>query len=106
MNRRVGNDGGGEPAVTRRDVLKIGLGLGAASLTVGISTPTAAPAPAGAYGGHVNILNVGYPEVWDPHIAGTIGANAAVSPLYNQVVEFNPIKPTRRPSSVSSPWTI
>jgi peptide/nickel transport system substrate-binding protein len=106
MNRRVGNDGGGEREVTRRDVLKIGLGLGAASLAMTTLTPMAAPAPAGVSGGHINILNVGYPEVWDPHIAGTVLANAAVSPLYNQVVEFNPINPNEIIGDLAKNWEV
>jgi peptide/nickel transport system substrate-binding protein len=106
MNRRVGNDGGGEREVTRRDVLKIGLGLGAASLAMTTLTPMAAPSPAGVSGGHINILNVGYPEVWDPHIAGTVLANAAVSPLYNQVVEFNPINPSEIIGDLAKNWEV
>jgi peptide/nickel transport system substrate-binding protein len=106
MNSRVSNKGGGGREVTRRDILKIGLGLGAASLTLGIPSPTAAPAPVGVYGGHVNILNVGYPEVWDPHIAGTLLAIAAISPLYNQVVEFNPIKPTEIIGDLARRWEV
>jgi peptide/nickel transport system substrate-binding protein len=106
MNRRVGNDGGGEREVTRRDVLKIGLGLGAASLAMTTLTPMTVPAPAGVSGGHINILNVGYPEVWDPHIAGTVLANAAVSPLYNQVVEFNPINPNEIMGDLAKNWEV
>ena len=72
MPRQTGDEGGSERAVTRRDVLKTGLaaglGLGAASLAMTTPTPTAAPAPAGVYGGHINLLNVGYPEVWDPYL--------------------------------------
>jgi hypothetical protein len=44
--------------------------------------------------GHATVLNVIYPDAWDPHIAGTIGPLAAFSPLYNQVVEFNPLNPS------------
>jgi ABC-type transport system substrate-binding protein len=49
---------------------------------------------------------VGYPEVWDPHIAGTVLANAAVSPLYNQVVEFNPIKPDEIIGDLAKNWEV
>jgi hypothetical protein len=47
------------------------------------------------YGGHATVLNAIYPEVWDPHIAGTIGPLAAFSPPYNQVVEYNRSTPAR-----------
>jgi peptide/nickel transport system substrate-binding protein len=110
MLRRAGDERGGGRAVTRRDVLKTGLaaglGLGTASLTVATPTPAAAPALEGVYGGHIHILNVGYPEVWDPHIAGTILANAAISPMYNQVVEFNPIKPTEIIGDLAKRWEV
>jgi ABC-type transport system substrate-binding protein len=110
MPRQAGDEGGSERAVTRRDVLRAGLaaglGLGAASLAMTTPTPTAAPVPAGVYGGHINILNVGYPEVWDPHIAGTVLANAAVSPLYNQVVEFNPSKPDEIIGDLAKTWEV
>jgi ABC-type transport system substrate-binding protein len=110
MPSQAGDEGASERSVTRRDVLRAGLaaglGLGAASLAMTTPTPTAAPAPAGVYGGHINILNVGYPEVWDPHIAGTVLANAAVSPLYNQVVEFNPIKPDEIIGDLAKNWEV
>ena len=41
----------------------------------------------------MRMLTTGYPELWEPHLAGTIVALEAISPLYNQVVEFNPINP-------------
>src|SRR5215471_1430951 len=97
MNTRAGNDGSGARAVTRRDVLKtglaVGLGLGAASLMAAIPTSTPTAAAAGMYGGHATVLSYAYPEVWDPHLGGNLAVTAAVSPLYNQVVEFNPLIP-------------
>jgi peptide/nickel transport system substrate-binding protein len=57
-------------------------------------------------GGHLNILNVGYPEVWDPHIAGTVLALAAISPLYNQVVEFNPLNPQEIIGDLAKSWEV
>ena len=47
----------------------------------------------GVQGGHARILTTGYPELWDPHLLGTIVGLEGTSPLYNQVVEFNPISP-------------
>jgi peptide/nickel transport system substrate-binding protein len=94
--------------VRRRDVLKTGLatgvGLGAAALTT--STSALAAETQGVYGGHATVLHVGYPEVWDPHIAGTLLANAGISPLYNQVVEFNPIKPDEVIGDLAKSWEV
>src|SRR5215471_15547634 len=111
MPMRAGDERGREREVTRRDVLKtglgVGLGLGAASLMAGaLLTPTPAPASVGIYGGHVNILSPGYPEGWDPHLAGTLLADAAISPLYNQVVEFNPIKPDEVIGDLATRWEV
>jgi peptide/nickel transport system substrate-binding protein len=107
MNRYTGNNTGSLPQGTRRDVLKtgvaVGLGLGAVSLTGGWPLRTATAA-SGVQGGHLNILNVGYPEVWDPHMAGTVLALAAISPLYNQIVEFNPLSPKEVIGDVAKDW--
>ena len=108
MNGRAGNATRGTLKQTRRDVLKTGLvtgfSLGAASLVASLSAATADAASQGVYGGHATVLHVGYPEVWDPHIAGTLLANAAISPLYNQVVEFNPIKPDEVIGDLAKSW--
>lgn len=65
-----------------------------------------APTAGGVYGGHATVLNYAYPEVWDPHIAGTLGAMAAISPLYNQVVEFNPLKPSEIIGDLAKSWEV
>ena len=95
-------------AVTRRDVLATGLtavaGLGAASLTT--TTPDLAVAAEGKYGGHGYVLNYAYPESWDPHISGTLAANAAISPMYNQVVEFNPLNPKEVIGDGAKGWEV
>ena len=57
-------------------------------------------------GGHATVLNAIYPEVWDPHIAGTIGPLAAVSPLYNQVVEYNPLNPSEIIGDLAKRWEV
>jgi peptide/nickel transport system substrate-binding protein len=62
--------------------------------------------PAAGTGGHATVMNVFYPEVWDPHIAGTIGPLAAFSPLYNQLVEFNPLKPTDVTGDLAKRWDV
>src|SRR5262249_61285443 len=67
---------------------------------------TTVTASVGVYGGHVNILSPGFPEVWDPHLAGALLADAAISPLYNQVVEFNPIKPDEVIGDLATRWEV
>jgi hypothetical protein len=66
MNRQPGNDVDRAHAVTRRHILKAslttGFGLGTASL-LGTVMPTRTAAAAPVYGGHLTVLNVGYPEV-------------------------------------------
>ena len=63
------------------------------------ATPTPIPTAVitftgvGVQGGHARFLTTGYPELWDPHLMGTIVGLEGGSPLYNQVVEFNPISP-------------
>ena len=47
-------------------------------VAVVIWSPTVTAAP--VYGGHATVLNVIYPELWDPHMAGTLGPLAALSP--------------------------
>src|SRR5262249_7094126 len=106
---QAGSEGDSGWEVTRRGLLKTGLaaglGLSAVSLTA-VATPTRTAAAGGVYGGHANILNPGYPEVWDPYIAGTLLANAAISPMYNQVVEFNPLKPDEVIGDLAKSWEV
>jgi len=108
MHRRAGNPRDGAHQVTRREVLTTGLaasfGIGAASLMA--VTPPQTAAAAGVYGGSATVLNVGFPEVWDPHLAGTVLANAAISPMYNQVVEFNPINPREIIGDLAKSWEV
>jgi hypothetical protein len=91
--------------VTRRRVLHhslvAGVGLGVTPL---LSLSSAAAQS--RTGGHVVILNYAYFEVWDPHLAGTLAANAAISPMYNQVVEFNPIKPQEIIGDLAKSWEV
>ena len=82
--------------------------LGVAALLMCQLTLTGAEAqtPAAGAGGQATVLNVFYPEVWDPHIAGTIGPLAAFSPLYNQIVEFNPLKPSEITGDLAKRWDV
>ena len=95
--------------VTRRGVLKTGMstavGLGATSLA-SVEPQVAIAAPQGKQGGHGYVLNYAYPESWDPHISGTLAANAAISPMYNQVVEFNPLNPKEVVGDLAKSWEV
>ncbi len=108
MDRRAGNQVDQEQQLTRRDILKTGvvsgLGLSAATLTA-LGRPTLSAA-GGIYGGHAVVLNYAYPEIWDPHLAGTLGALAAISPMYNQVVEFNPLNPSEVMGDLATHWEV
>ena len=93
MRRQAEHHSDSPCAVTRRGVLKAGLGFGAAALAgTGLPTPEATAAEQVA-GGQASLLNYGYPEVWDQLLAGTLVALGSISPMYNQLVEFNPLKP-------------
>ena len=108
MHQHAGKDSSSTLQSTRRHLLKtgvaVGLGIGAAALPGG--RPLRPAAAAGIQGGHLNILNVGYPEVWDPHLAGTVLALAAISPLYNQVVEFDPLNPKEVIGDLARSWEV
>ncbi len=91
--------------ITRRDALKAGTGLGAAAMAVA-AQPAATFAADEKRGGHLVVLNYAYPEVWDPHIAGTLGALGSISPVYNQVVEFNPLKPDEVIGDLAKSWEV
>jgi len=96
MNKQAAKAGDGGRQVTRRDVLKTGLAA--------VAMPTATAAP--VYGGHATVLNYAYPEVWDLHIAGTRGALAAIGPMYNQVVEFDPLNPSEVIGDLAKRWEV
>lgn len=109
MHTRLGDESAVHGEVTRRHVLQAGLaaGLGFGTMTLletALSTRAAAAAP--VYGGHLTILNAGFPEVWDPHLAGTLFALAAVGPVYNQVVEFNPLNPKDIIGDLAKSWEV
>jgi peptide/nickel transport system substrate-binding protein len=109
MHTRGGDEKAVEREVTRRHVLKAGLaaGLGFGTMTLWeTAMPTRPAAAAPVYGGHLTILNAGYPEVWDPHLAGTLFALVAVGPVYNQVVEVNPINPKEIIGDLAKSWDV
>jgi len=106
MRRQAEHYSDGPHTLTRRGVLKAGLGLGAAALAgAGLPTPEATAAEPVA-GGQATLLNYGYPEVWDPHLAGTLGALGSISPMYNQLVEFNPLKPSEIIGDLAKSWDV
>ena len=67
-------------------------------------TPTDPPSLPGISGGSYPIINSGFPARWDPHLAATLPEIGAISPLYNQVVEFNPVKPDEIIGDLASGW--
>src|SRR5215470_18518317 len=92
--------------VTRRGVLKASLGLGAVALAgTGLPIPEATAAEP-VSGGQATLLNYSYPEVWDPHLAGTLGALGSISPMYNQLVEFNPLNPKEIIGDLAQSWDV
>jgi len=109
MNTRAGDEETIDREITRRHVLQAGLaaGLGFGALTlVETAMPPRTAAATPVSGGHLTILNAGYPEVWDPHIAGTVFALAAIGPVYNQVVEFNPNNPKEIIGDLAKSWDV
>ena len=72
-----------------------------------LPTPTPTPAPkftGGVQGGSLRYLTVSMTEQWDPHRASNLSANAAVSPLFNQVVHYNPVNPTEIIGDLAKKW--
>ena len=67
-------------------------------------TPTDPPPLPGISGGSYPIVNSGFPARWDPHLAGTLPEIGSISPLYNQVVEYNPIKPDEIIGDLAVGW--
>src|SRR6266498_1540663 len=82
------------------------LGLAAIVLLVLAASWARTATSVPVHGGHATVLNYAYPEVWDPHIAGTLGALAAISPMYNQVVEFNPLNPGEVIGDLAKSWEV
>jgi peptide/nickel transport system substrate-binding protein len=95
---------GGNDTMKQPPSLRASQGAGLLLILMAFWTPGALAAP--VYGGHATVLNYAYPEVWDPHIAGTLGAMAAISPMYNQVVEFNPLKPSEVVGDLAKSWEV
>ncbi len=78
--------------------------------TAVVPTPTPEPTPipafVGVQGGEFRHINACAPEHWDAHQAGTLCAQWGFSPLYNQVVEFNPIKPSEVIGDLAESWDV
>ena len=81
---------------------------GTAPTPTAVPSPSASPAPevVGIHGGTAQMLAFAPPEAWDPHQAGNLSANAAASPLYNQVVEYDPIRPDQIIGDLAKSWDI
>ena len=72
-------------------------------------TPTAPPVMAKLepkYGGVVPMTALGDPTGWDPHMGSNVEDLSAVSPMYNQVVEFNPLNPTEVIGDLAKSWDV
>ncbi len=69
--------------------------------------PTATPvsvADQSRYGGVVAMNNQVNPTLFDPHLAGLYELLAASSPVYNQVLEFNPVNPSEVIGDLAKSW--
>ena len=67
-------------------------------------SPTAMAPEVGVQGGVLTVALQAWAESFDPHIEGTINALNPTSPLYNQVVEYNPISPTEIIGDLAESW--
>jgi peptide/nickel transport system substrate-binding protein len=109
MRKRAEQRSNRHPEITRREVLKTGAvtGVGIGAALTGAMAPTPAVAQGKpVYGGQATVINYGYPEVWDPHLAGTLGALGSISPMYNQIVEFNPLNPSEVIGDLAKSWDV
>jgi peptide/nickel transport system substrate-binding protein len=76
------------------------------STTAAPTSTTAAPTSTPSrHGGIINTLGPGTPAKWDPHQGAGLDSIAGVSPLYNQLLEFNPIKPSEIQGDLAKSWT-
>ncbi len=111
----VSGSAGAEPTPTAADDAPTPTPVQAATPTP-TAVPEATPMPiatavvqftgVGRQGGHARILTTEYPELWDPRLEGTIVGLEGTSPLYNQVVEFNPISPDEIIGDLAESWTV
>ena len=79
-------------------------------------TPTAIPAGAymapawvdtGKYGGVIDLMLANGPGRWDVHISGSLTTTQKPSGRrFNQIVEFNPVKPTEVIGDLAKSWVL
>ena len=99
-------------AVENADFLSVGsytltITSGPAPIPTGTPRPAPTPAVEGVHGGSAVGLNTCYVVKWDPHQEGTLcGLAVGFGPMYNQVVEFNPINPSDIIGDLARSWQV
>ena len=79
---------------------------------VPVAEPTSTAPPVMAklepkYGGIVPMqAATGSPARWDPHKATAVEDLQVVAPMYNQLLEYNPIKPTELIGDLAKSWAV
>ena len=77
--------------------------------------PTATPAPAldpralviaARYGSVVPMAALETPRGFDPHVVVTVESLSSFGPLYNQVLEYNPVNPTELIGDLAKSWEV
>ena len=71
--------------------------------------PTPTPEPGTfivPFGGVVPMSATASPSDWDPHVVVRITDIQAISPMYNQLVEYNPINPGQIIGDLASSWEV
>ncbi len=72
--------------------------------TAAAAAPWVGIAPGGKRGGVVAAYAVGNPGVWDPHRSPSGASMEHISKLYNQVMQYNPIKPGEIIGDLAESW--
>ena len=79
----------------------------ATPVPVATPTPTAPPVmakPEPIFGGVVPMSNFGNANGWDPHTAAIVQDTHLFGPMYNQVVEYNPLNPSEIIGDLAESW--
>ena len=67
-------------------------------------TPTPEPTVVGRYGGNPTYTDPRFPRGWDPHLSGFSSIHG--SGLYNQILEYNPLKADDIIGDLAKSWQI
>ena len=73
--------------------------------------PTATPLPVVTglvpkYGGIIPMTGFANPTGWDPHLGALVEDASAMSNMYNQLVEYDPINPTEVIGDLAETWAL